>query len=74
MQKYNTYLWTGVWLAVVPFLGVPGSWKQTLTVLTGFFLIIYSVIAYRYNRVREDEALAETEEEDSFSEESISAV
>ncbi|HXK31301.1 MAG TPA: hypothetical protein VJZ94_00935 [Candidatus Paceibacterota bacterium] len=74
MQKYNTYLWTGVWLAVVPFLGVPGSLKQTLTVLTGFFLIIYSVIAYRYNRVREDEALAETEEEDSFSEESISAV
>jgi len=30
----------GVWLAILPLLGIPGSWKSVLTFVTGVFLVI----------------------------------
>jgi hypothetical protein len=43
MHKNNFYISFGVWLAILPFLGVPGTWKNNLVFLSGVFLILMSV-------------------------------
>lgn len=40
MRNYSVQLWLGAWLLIVPFLGVPGDWKERLTMLTGLFLLL----------------------------------
>jgi hypothetical protein len=40
MHKSNFYISFGVWLSVLPFLGIPGSWKNILVSLSGIFLIL----------------------------------
>lgn len=42
-MKNNFYISFGVWLVILPFLGIPGLWKSALTVLSGLFLIIISL-------------------------------
>lgn len=43
----RTFQWIGVWVAVLPFLGFPTSWKKALSVLTGLAIV---VVAYLYIR------------------------
>lgn len=50
MRNYTAQLWLGAWLFVLPFLGVPGRWKETLTVLTALALIGHALIVYRLRR------------------------
>jgi hypothetical protein len=40
MSKEMTVITLGIWIIVVPYLGVPGSWRTTLIVLTGVGLIV----------------------------------
>jgi len=40
MQKNNFYISFGVWIFILPFLGIPTAWKNILIVLSGMFLII----------------------------------
>ncbi|NLE07304.1 MAG: hypothetical protein GX627_01690 [Parcubacteria group bacterium] len=40
MHKNNFLISFGIWITILPFLGVPGSWKNTLTFLSGIFLIL----------------------------------
>ena len=40
MQKNNFYISFGVWLFVLPFLGIPDAWKNFFVALSGIFLII----------------------------------
>lgn len=47
MRGYTLYIWLGVWLLLLPFLGIPGSWKETLLLLTAIFLIGYSYARHR---------------------------
>ncbi len=43
MHKNNFYISFGVWLAILPFLGIPGTWKNTLVFLSGVFFIVTSL-------------------------------
>lgn len=43
MEKNNFYISFGVWLVVLPFLGIPGSWMNILVFLSGIFLILISL-------------------------------
>lgn len=47
MRDYILYRWIGVWLFLLPFLGIPGSWKETLLILTAFFIVAYSFLKRR---------------------------
>lgn len=39
-MKNNFYISFGVWIAILPFLGVPGTWRNTLVFLSGLFLVL----------------------------------
>lgn len=47
MRDSTLYIWIGVWLLLLPFFGIPGSWKETLLILTALFLIAYSLVRRR---------------------------
>src|SRR3989338_1310202 len=47
MRKYIVYIWIGVCLLVLSFLGIPGIWKETLLIVTAFGIIAYSYVGYR---------------------------
>ncbi|HBV00800.1 MAG TPA: hypothetical protein DEF00_00190 [Candidatus Taylorbacteria bacterium] len=47
-------MWAGAWLLILPFSGVPGNWKEALTILTALFLIVYSYALRRGIRSAED--------------------
>jgi hypothetical protein len=40
MHKSNFYISFGIWLFILPFFGVPGSWKNVLVSLSGIFLVL----------------------------------
>jgi hypothetical protein len=42
MTKNNFYISLGVWLIVIPILGIPGVWRYRIIELTGLFLVIHS--------------------------------
>jgi hypothetical protein len=43
MHKNNFYISFGVWLIVIPFLGVPIVWRDALVFLSGLFFILVSL-------------------------------
>ena len=43
MHKNNFYISFGVWIAILPFLGIPGTWESTLIFISGIFLILISL-------------------------------
>jgi len=42
-KDYQTIMWIGVSLIIVPFLGVPILWKQIILFLAGIYLISQSI-------------------------------
>ncbi|TSC58328.1 MAG: hypothetical protein Greene041679_111 [Parcubacteria group bacterium Greene0416_79] len=44
MTSAKTIIWLGVWLLILPFLGVPSAWKEGLVLLTGAVLLCSSLI------------------------------
>lgn len=42
-MKNNFYISFGIWIAILPFLGIPGAWKNVLVTLSGLFLILVSI-------------------------------
>jgi hypothetical protein len=42
-MRNNFYISFGVWLIILPFLGIPGSWRNMLVILSGIFLILVSL-------------------------------
>jgi len=54
MREYTLYIWIGVWLLILPFLGIPGSWKKTLIILTALFLIAHSYVLRRRTHPAKD--------------------
>lgn len=43
MNKNNFYISFGIWIVILPFLGIPGVWRNTLVFLSGIFLILVSL-------------------------------
>ena len=50
MRDYVLYMWIGLGLFIVPFLGIPGSWKETLIALAALFVVVYSFMKHRHIR------------------------
>ncbi len=56
MRNYTLFAWVGVWLFALPFLGLPGNWKDRLVMLTAVAILAYAFVEYRRaNRVEEAE-------------------
>jgi len=53
MRKARIFLILGIWIAILPFLGFPSSWKDILTTLSGFGLIFVSYLLYREHKTKE---------------------
>ena len=53
MRKALIVLALGTWLAVLPYLGFPYSWKDILTTLSGLGLIGLSYMLYREFKTKE---------------------
>jgi Na+/phosphate symporter len=47
MRRAYTLLILGIWVAILPFLGFPISWKNILFVLTGLGLMYFSFMIYK---------------------------
>ena len=47
MYKARIVLALGTWLAILPYLGFPYSWKDILCTLTGLVFICFSYLLYR---------------------------
>ena len=47
MRKAYILLILGIWIAVLPYLGFPDSWKEVLFSLSGLGLICFSFILYK---------------------------
>ena len=43
MHKNNFYISFGVWLIIIPLLGVPIVWRDALVFISGIFLILVSI-------------------------------
>ena len=53
----------GIWMAILPYLGFPNSWKNVLFILSGLVLVYFSYTLYK--EVKEKE---EKKDFDNFSE------
>lgn len=64
MRKERIFLFLGVWMALLPYLGFPSSWKDILTTLSGLTLIYLSYLLYSEFKTKE----AKEKTFDNFSE------
>lgn len=53
MQKARTFLILGVWVAILPYLGFPSTWKNILFTLTGLIIIALSYTSYKEQKAKE---------------------
>lgn len=53
MKKAWILLTFGVWVAILPYLGFPYSWKNVLTTLSGLGLIYVSFVVYKESKIKE---------------------
>lgn len=47
MKRARIILMLGVWVAILPYLGFPSSWKNVLFTLTGLVFTYFSYILYK---------------------------
>ncbi|MFA6353843.1 MAG: hypothetical protein WCW93_02840 [Candidatus Paceibacterota bacterium] len=65
MKRARIFLILGIWIAILPYLGFPYSWKSVLTTLSGLGLIGMSYMLYRELKTKE---IKEEKTFDNFSE------
>jgi len=53
MFKARILLVLGTWIMILPYLGLPYSWKDTLSTITGLVLIYFSYTLFRDHKARE---------------------
>jgi hypothetical protein len=41
-HRSNFYIYFGLWVAVLPFIGVPGIWKVYLTCISGLIIALHA--------------------------------
>jgi len=50
MQKARIFLFLGIWITILPYLGFPYSWKDILTTLSGLGLVYVSFMLYKESK------------------------
>jgi len=65
MRKMRIFLILGIWIAVLPYLGFPYSWKDILTTLSGLGLVYLGFKLYKESKMVE---IKEEKTFDNFSE------
>ncbi|MCX6755142.1 MAG: hypothetical protein NT068_01185 [Candidatus Nomurabacteria bacterium] len=51
MKKARIFLIIGIWVAILPYLGFPYSWKQTLFTLTGLGIMYFAYLIYKKEKI-----------------------
>ena len=71
MKRAYILLFLGLWVAVLPYLGFPYSWKDVLFTISGLVLCYFSYIIYKESKVGEiiEEKIFENFSENNFTEE-----
>lgn len=54
MRKARILLFLGIWVTILPYLGFPYSWKETLFTLSGLGLIYVSYLLYNDYKIKEN--------------------
>lgn len=54
MRKARFLLILGIWIAVLPYLGFPSSWKNILFIISGLILVYFSYMLYRVQKLKEE--------------------
>ncbi|MEI6660138.1 MAG: hypothetical protein WCK91_01805 [bacterium] len=52
MRKERSLLIIGIWVAILPFLGFPSSWRSFMFIITGLALVYLSYMFYQEYRAR----------------------
>jgi sulfite exporter TauE/SafE len=47
MRKEKTLFIIGIWVAILPFLGFPDTWRKIFFIITGFMLIYLAYLYYQ---------------------------
>lgn len=47
MSKDVAIIFLGIWIAVVPFLGFPGSWKTVIFIVSGLGVVLLTYLLRR---------------------------
>jgi len=55
MRKERILLILGIWVAVLPYLGFPYSWKNIIFTLSGFAIIYCSYVLYKEYKTKDPE-------------------
>ncbi len=50
MNKQRFVAIAGLWVAILPYLGIPFSWKKTILFFTGIAILIVGYLLYRERR------------------------
>jgi hypothetical protein len=53
MRRERLLLFLGIWVAALPYLGFPYSWKNVFFTLTGFGLMYVAYTIYHENKIVE---------------------
>ncbi len=56
MRRERIFMFLGIWVAVLPYLGFPYSWKSVLFTVSGAILIYYSYQMHKENKVKNIQA------------------
>ncbi len=65
MRKARILLMLGIWVAILPYLGFPFSWKNVLFTFSGLVLCYFAYVLYREFKAGE---IKEKKSFDNFSE------
>lgn len=52
MRKERTLFIVGIWVAILPYLGFPESWRKVLFLITGICLVYLSYLFYKSLKAR----------------------
>lgn len=52
MRKERTLFIVGVWVAILPYLGFPESWRKVLFLITGVALVYLAYLFYAEAKIR----------------------
>ncbi|MEK7105895.1 MAG: hypothetical protein AAB895_00880 [Patescibacteria group bacterium] len=73
MRRERIFLILGIWVAILPYLGFPYSWKNILFTISGLILVYYSYLIYKENKVvktpEENTQNQNTEREEEYQQE-----
>ena len=54
MKKARIFLILGIWVAILPYLGFPASWKNMLFFATGLGLAYFGYVLYKEYKISDE--------------------